>query len=303
MSARAPLALGDIRMRDPFVLEAEPGAFVLFGTTDVNVWGGEATGFDCYTSDDLVHWNGPVAAFRPPEEFWSRSQFWAPEVYARAGRWFMIATFLSAITGTRGIAVLAADAPTGPYAEWSAGPVTPADEPSLDGTLFVDDGGTPWLVYSRGAEGADAVGEMRALRLSGDLRSAVGAPQALFQATDAAWPRPLELPAEARAALGLAESPVLSDGPFLRRAVDGSLLMLWSSHSEAGYAMGLARSASGDVLGPWNHDPEPLEAHNGGHGMLLIASSGDDLVVFHHPNDSPRERPRIVPAARLGLTA
>jgi hypothetical protein len=56
-------------MRDPFILEPVPGEFVLFGTTDENVWGGPATGSECYISDDLEHWNGPIAAFRPPQDF------------------------------------------------------------------------------------------------------------------------------------------------------------------------------------------------------------------------------------------
>ena len=65
------MRLSDIRIRDPFILESSPGTFVLFGTTDENVWGGPATGFDCYTSSDLDRWEGPIAAFRPPEDFWS----------------------------------------------------------------------------------------------------------------------------------------------------------------------------------------------------------------------------------------
>ncbi len=81
--------LTDIRMRDPFVLTLTSGGYVLFGTTDTNLWGGRATGFDCYTSDDLATWEGPMPAFRPPTGFWADTQFWAPEVFARDGRFFM----------------------------------------------------------------------------------------------------------------------------------------------------------------------------------------------------------------------
>lgn len=87
------LRLEEIRMRDPFILEPSPGEFVLFGTTDENVWAGAATGFDCYVSDDLEHWKGPLAAFRPRQDFWADSQFWAPEVHSVDGRFFMLATF------------------------------------------------------------------------------------------------------------------------------------------------------------------------------------------------------------------
>ena len=147
--------LSEIRMRDPFVLELASGGFVLFGTTDTNLWGGPATGFDCFTSDDLETWQGPIPAFRPPAGFWADTQFWAPEVHALDGRFYMFATFASSdpTAGPRGVQVLVADDPTGPYLPWSDGPVTPRDVPCLDGTLFVDDDEAPWLVYSRGAEG------------------------------------------------------------------------------------------------------------------------------------------------------
>ena len=74
--------------------------------------------------------------------------------------------------------------PTGPFVPWSDGPLTPPGIPCLDGTLFIDDDSQPWLVYSRGSEGAPggaagiADGEMYALRLSGRTAvEPVGAPE------------------------------------------------------------------------------------------------------------------------------
>ena len=303
VSAVAMMKISDIRMRDPFILEPEPGAFVLYGTTDENVWHGPATGFDCYTSTDLTTWSGPIAAFRPAEDFWSHSQFWAPEVHGIDGRFFMFATFLSAKTGARGVGILVADEPSGPFEPWSDGPVTPAGVPCLDGTLHVDADGTRWLVYSRGAEGtaaglpAIADGEMYAMRLSDDLTRAEGAPHLLFRASDAAWSRPLQFPpgAPSAAEMGMAEDPLLTDGPSLVQSPDGSLFMLWSSFGDEGYAMGVAVSESGGILGPWAQNDEPLWARNGGHGMILRTSAGVDYLAFHTPNDTPRERATLIP--------
>lgn len=297
------MRLADVRIRDPYLLEPEPGRFVLFGTTDANVWGGPATGFDCYTSDDLETWEGPIEAFRPPEGFWSVSQFWAPEVHPHGGRFFMFATFLDAATSVRGVAVLVADAATGPFLPWGDGPVTPRGVPCLDGTFFVDDEHQPWLIYSRGPEGtsagepAVADGEMHALRLLDDLSASVGEPELLFRASDAAWSRPLQLPGGARppAESLMAEDPLLTDGPFLSRAATGELRMLWSSFGEEGYAMGVARSESGNILGPWTQHPHPVWARDGGHGMILRTTAGDEFLVFHAPNDSPHERTQLVP--------
>jgi hypothetical protein len=67
--------------------------------------------------------------------------------------------------------------------------------------------------------------------------------------------------------------------------------MLWSSFgANGGYAMGIARSVSGDVDGPWAHEPEPLSAEDGGHGMLFRTFDGHLLLTFHQPNDTPNER-------------
>jgi beta-xylosidase len=296
------LRLEDIRMRDPFILEPFPGEFVLFGTTDKNVWGGPATGFDCYISADLEHWSGPIAAFRPPEGFWADTQYWAPEVHSVNGRFFMFATFATS-TGARarGVSVLVADHPTGPYDPWSDGPVTSASEPSLDGTLFIAEDSAPWLVYSRGAEGtADkpgiSDGEMYALRLTQDLRAGIGEPTLLFAASSAAWSRPLQFPkgVEPPEGLNLAKDPLFTDGPFLIRSPEGSLLMLWSSHGEAGYAMGVAESESGTITGPWLQHDRPLWTSNGGHGMILRTSKGQDYLVFHWPNNTPGERVKLI---------
>lgn len=294
--------LADIRMRDPFVLRAGHGQYVLFGTTDENLWGGPGTGFDCYTSSDLEHWDGPIAAFRPPSEFWGTTQFWAPEVHAHDGRYFMFATFAAIDAGrlTRGTASLVADSPTGPFHPWSEGPLTPSEQPCLDGTLYIDGRGDPWLVYSRGAEGTLAApgladGEMCARRLTHDLKAAIGNPIFLFRSTDAKWSRPLTLPPGEKppAGLFLADEPYFTDGAFLVR-VGATLFMLWSSFGERGYAMGVACSPSGDVLGPWQQSELPLWPHNGGHGMIFADDANRRFMVFHTPNETPNERVRMV---------
>ena len=62
------LRASDIKIRDPFVLPvAAEQIYYLYGTTDKNPWGGHpGEGFDTYRSRDLIHWEGPFPAFRPP---------------------------------------------------------------------------------------------------------------------------------------------------------------------------------------------------------------------------------------------
>ncbi|MEN9714825.1 MAG: hypothetical protein RJA35_292 [Actinomycetota bacterium] len=306
------MKLNEIRMRDPFIVEAVDGGFTLFGTTDTNLWGGPGTGFDCYTSHDFENWSGPIEAFRPPADFWADTQFWAPEVHQVGDHFYMFATFATAAPKpkVRGVAVLRSKEVTGPYLPHSDGPVTPADMPCLDGTLFTDEDGQHWLVYSRGAEGSPTApgisdGEMYALRLSEDLRTSIGEPILLFHSSDAPWSKPLWFPPGVNPPeeLGLAKDPLFTDGAFLVKAADGSLLMFWSAFGEEGYAIGIAHSASGNILGPWTQQPEPLWARNGGHGMVLRSQTRGDLLVFHAPNDTPNERVVAVPVQIGGNTA
>jgi len=290
--------LSQIRMRDPFIVETA-SRYYLYGTTDENLWGGPATGFDYYTSVDFESWDGPFPAFRPPAGFWSDTQYWAPEVHEYRGGWYMLATFATSnpAAKVRGTAVLRADSPTGPFEPYSDGPVTPRELPCLDGTLYVDDLVNPWIVYSRGAEGSPtapgiANGEMYARQLSPDLREAAGEPILLFKSSSAPWSRPLWFPpgVEPPEELGLAKDPLFTDGAFLVRSGAGPLHLMWSAFGEEGYAIGVATSATGSIDGPWTQREVPLWAKNGGHGMILRRTDGQDLLVFHAPNETPNER-------------
>lgn len=71
--------------------------------------------------------------------------------------------------------------------------------------------------------------------------------------------------------------------------------MLWSSIGSKGYAMGIARSASEDILGPWVQEEKPFFAEDGGHGMLFRALDGALHLAVHTPNKSPNERAVFIP--------
>jgi hypothetical protein len=289
--------LEQIQIRDPFVLTLpESREYLLFGSTDKNIWSGPATGFDCYRSNDLIAWEGPFPAFRPAPDFWSREQYWAPEVHEYQGRYFMFATF-TAPEHFRGTQILSAAKPEGPYEPWSAGPVTPGGWECLDGTLHVDDEGTPWMVFCHEWKQVHD-GAMVARRLSADLRTAEGDPIFLFSASEAPWSRALDVPS-----VQDRELPVyVTDGPFLFRLASGKLIMLWSSFGDHGYAMGIARSESGTVLGPWVQEPEALWSTDGGHGMIGRNLDGGLFLTLHQPNKSPNERAAFFPLLELDDT-
>jgi hypothetical protein len=126
-------------------------------------------------------------------------------------------------------------------------------------------------------------GEICALPLSADLRDPIGKPLMLFRASEATWIRPFA-----------GQYDFVTDGPFLYRANNGQLLMLWSSFGHGGYTLGVARSLSGTVIGPWTQDTEPLYTSDGGHGMLFHAFDGQLMLALHQPNSTPNERPVFI---------
>ena len=282
----------DIHIRDPFVLPllAEQ-QYYLYGTTGPECWTDSASGIDYYTSPDLEYWEGPFPAFRPPVGFWADRNFWAPEVHVYRGRYFLFASF-KADGVCRGTQILAADSPRGPFLPISEGPVTPRQWECLDGTLFVDAKDQPWMVFCHEwVQAGD--GEICALRLSDDLGAALGEPRLLFRASEAPWA--LEIDSKGR-------KGYVTDGPWLQRLASGALIMLWSSFGVGGYTVGMARSESGDILGPWQQVPEPLYAGDGGHCMVFRSFTGQLLLAYHRPNASPDERPHFAPLRETGAS-
>ena len=275
----------DIHIRDPFVLPVTTEQqYYLYGTTGPESWTSSASGIDYYTSPDLENWQGPFPAFRPPTGFWADRNFWAPEVHLYRGRYYMFASF-KAEGICRGTQILAADSPQGPFLPLSDKPVTPHDWECLDGTLYVDAHNQPWMVFCHEWVQVGN-GEICALRLSPDLVTAAEAPQLLFQASAAPWAQ--EINSKGR-------KGYVTDGPWLHRLASGELLMLWSSFGTGGYTVGSAKSASGEILGPWQQMPDPLYVGDGGHCMTFCTFDGQPHLAFHRPNPSPDERPYFVP--------
>ena len=273
------LTKNDIRIRDPFILKDEDSkCYFLYGTTDQNVWKGQGVGFDAYRSTDLEHWEGPFQVFRPTENFWADQHFWAPEVYFYQNQYYMFASFK--VEGKcRGTQILVSESPLGPFSPLSEYPITPRDWECLDGTLFIDEKNEPWIIFCREWLQVQD-GEMWAQRLSSDLITVIGEPVLLFKASEADWTVPVR-----------GQNDYITDGPYLYRTQKGELQMLWSSRSQHGYAVGIARSATGTILGPWIQDAKPLIDEDGGHAMLFRTFNGELKLAIHSPNKSPYERP------------
>ncbi len=273
----------EIRVRDPFVVvDREAKRYYLYGTS----YKPGELGFDVYQSTDLEHWEGPFPVFRPAPDFWATQDFWATEVHRYQGKFYMFATF-KAEKRYRGTQVLIADQPEGPFVPLTSTPITPAHWECLDGTLYLEADGSPYLVFCHEWTQISN-GAICAMKLSPDLTKAER-PVYLFSATDAPWVKPAQNWPEDG---GYRSFPAyVTDGPWLHRSANGKLLMLWSSFGEGGYSIGVAESTNGRIDGDWIQHPVPLFSKDGGHCMVFRDLENRLRLSLHAPNTDQLERP------------
>ena len=273
----------EVNIRDPFCMVYED-KYYLYGTRSETCWG-EAFGFDCYVSSDLENWEGPIEIFHRSEGFFATENYWAPECYERNGSFYFLTT-LGGGGRKKGIYLLKSEKPTGPFSFY-AGPLTPKEWTCIDGTLAFENGKV-YLIYSHSFEDTPDA-DICVQELSADLKEALTGPRSLFAAKEAPWATPVPF---AKAEFGMDGDVYFSDGPCIFTLPKGGTYMTWSSWGKRGsYAVGLAVSESGSVLGPWKQIDEPLWPDNGGHGMVFTDLEGQKRFVFHYPNDKSLERP------------
>lgn len=257
------------QLRDPCVI-VEEDAYYVYGT-----------GWVCYknTSGSLAgEWEYlGVIAERPAD---ADKDFWAPEVHKYNGEYYMFTTYHSTVTGHRGCTIMKSDKPEGPFREITNGQITPHNWDSIDGTLYIDEDGQPWMVFvHEWTSTDDGVGRMAAAKLSDDFTHFVSEPIELFRADDPGW----------------AKSNV-TDGCWMYRTEDGQLLMIWSNWDKDGYCVGIARSKNGKIDGEWTQDTDLLYSrslhgtYEGGHGMIFYDRDGQMYLSIHSPNKAVGER-------------
>ena len=256
-------------LRDPFVLY-DNGLYYMYGT-----------GWTVYRSRSLEgKWMGGLSAVKDPPD--CAGDRWAPEVYRFGNRYIMVTTYKSRATGHRGCSVFESSSPEGPFKEISDGHVTPRDWDSIDGTLFTETDGTVWMVFvHEWTSTDDGVGRMACAQMSEDLTHFVSEPVELFRADDPEW------------AMGK-----VTDGCFLHRSSDGTLVMIWSNWDSGGYCVGQAKSQTGKVTGPWIQLDERLYSStlpcsggfDGGHGMIFSDGNGKLWMSVHSPNSEKSGR-------------
>ena len=262
-----------INIRDPFVVY-ENGKYYLYGTRAKD-FGFRTGGFDVYISDDLSNWNEPFECFDSGKYGLNDGVNWAPEVHKYNGKYYMFATFTQK-NGLRGTYSLCSESLAGPFVPCSRGALTPNEWECLDGTLYVDEAGAPYLVFCH-EHTQIKDGTICYVRLNDDLSATVGEVVTLFCASSYELVDPLQI------------DHYITDGPFMYRSKTGDLFMIWSSFVKGKYAEFVLKFKGGKLGMEFEHQ-KPLLENDGGHGMIF-SDGKNTYFTYHTPNKSLFERP------------
>ncbi len=268
------MKLSDINIRDPFILK-EGDTYYLYGTRAKD-FGKNVGGFDVYTTKDLMNFSEPKECFCSDKWELNKEVNWAPEVHKYNNKYYMFATFTKP-NGLRGVYILKSDSPDGEFVPHSNGAVTPDEWECLDGTLYIDKKGEPYMVFCH--EHTQIIdGTVCYVKLSTDLTHSIGEPIYIFSGSTPQW-----------ADKKPEGEHYITDGPFMYRTTNGELLMIWSTFVNHMYCQCVAKSTNGEIDGKFVHLP-PIITNDGGHGMIF--KTDDKLyLTIHTPNQTLAERP------------
>ena len=158
----------------------------------------------------------------------------------------------------------------------SKGPLSPSEWGALDGTLYVDGDGVPYLVFCH-EHVQISDGTMCYIQLNEALDASVGEAVTMFSASSYALVDPVP------------SGHFITDGPFMYRSKTGELFMIWSSYIQEKYAEFVVKFKDGKLGLAFEH-MEPLLKNDGGHGMIF-SDEKNTYFVYHTPNQNPLERP------------
>lgn len=261
---------------DPFVVRWED-RYVAYGTGEQV----EGRAFRMLTSTDLVSWSSVGGALQPlpPEQ---GSDYWAPEVVAADGRWWM---YYSVGHGDRGhhLRVAVAGSPLGPFVDCEVD-LTPDEHFAIDPHPFRDLDGRWYLYYAHDVLDAERVGTHLAVAELTSMTS-LSEPGRPVLAPSADW----QIFERQRSLYGQVYDWHTLEGPTVRHH-DGSYYLLYSGGSYLGEGYGVAWARADHPLGPWTEpagNPDRLLAtvpghvRGPGHNSVVTTPRGTEVLVYH----------------------
>jgi beta-xylosidase len=255
----------DVELADPFIFR-EGDTYYLYGTA-------AGDGLLVWTSGDLVNWTRHGHAFKRTDETWSRRHFWAPELLAHDGKYYLHFTAQGGEPRVRRVVLAEGDSPLGPFREIKA-PWFDADRPVIDGHVFRDEDGQLYL-YTVHLDDPPkhTCFEIHVRKL--DAMMNPSAETAACISPTLPW-----------------EGEIVNEGPFVLRRGD-TYLLTWSANPywDRNYSVGVATAKS--PLGPWTKSSGgPIlkatdQVSGPGHHCFVESPDGKELFIAYHVHRDP----------------
>lgn len=288
------LATSDLRIRDPFIIvdQKEKCYYLIAPRQEGTIYS-----LFAYQSLNLKTWKEVGTVYEMASDYLGTKDYWAPDFFKYKDNYYCFIT-VSGEGIKRGTTIFKGGvSPVDTYTPMLPNTadgmfITPGNQQYLDGSLYVDEQGIPWMVYSHEwLEATNYDGEIYAVQLKDDLSGTIGEPIKLFSASEVPW----VVPWTYKNGSGeiIAKETWLTDAPFIwKDEASGNLIMTWSSLSSGDYSIGQAISETGKMTGPWKHETTPIYSSDGGHAMIFKDLEGRLKIAYHAPN-SVSERVQI----------
>ena len=284
-----PPPLWDGYCADPFVLRAQDGRYVMYGTTPVPL--PEGLRFQVLVSDDLDHWTDAGGALVAATDVADGTEYWAPEVAFADGRYWM---YYSRGVGDAGhrLFVAVADDATGPFED--VGTALTRDLPfAIDPSPFRDRAGQWWLFYATDLVEGDRPGTVLAVQRLLDMTRLDGSPTIILRAS-AEWQR---YEADREMYGGVHDWHTL-EGPAVLDDGAGGCVLLYSGGNWQTPGYGVADATAPRPQGPWTEDPErgPVVTSEStgligpGHCSVLTDRDGTHHLILHAWDETLQRR-------------
>lgn len=280
---------------DPFVLQTDHG-YYMYGTDPTGDCS-DGRIFPLLHSIDTVHWTSLGGALEPPADRTPASSFWAPEVVAVDGAFWMYYS-IGTEDADHHLRVARAEHPAGPFRDCGAN--LTHDLPfAIDPSPFRDADGNWWMLFATDDLPGPRPGTVIALTRMVKPDELAPNHRVILRAT-ADWQRYQR----DRPMYGGIHDWHTLEGPSIVRHLDHYWLLYSGGNWQgAGYGVAAARATS--MTGPWEaltEGPNVLSTDTAhglrgpGHNSVVKAPDGTDLAVFHAWDvDGERRRPYTAP--------
>ena len=260
-----------IELADPFIL-LHNNTYYAYGTHSRN-------GIEVYTSKNLKEWSYNGLALNK-EDSYGEKWFWAPEIYHINGKFYMY------YTANKHICVATSDHPTGPFEQQDFAPILP-DNNIIDNTIFIDDDGTPYMLYVVIYKGFT----IYAAELESDFSTIKTGTATPCIRPKQRWER--------------MEGKV-NEGPSIIKH-KGTYFLLYSGNGYKSHKYGIGYATSKSIKGPWKKSPDnpilqfPGELVGSGHGAPFYDKRGRLHYVFHAHYSKEKVHPRCMYITRMHI--